>query len=308
MSSSLPRRPVASGRRREPDPGSRLHVRSCPSASPSRCRPFARFQQRFLNTQHRNILSREQQQPHRLRSPCPTAEQEQAGRDRPLVTWRLPPLTPPPSSSSSGARFSRSGRGPAGTEGAPGVPSGWVDAWDKGTVTLAGTVSQSGRKEGEERISGKSAAGRTKAPSAQRGENWCGAFSVGAGTGTGRGWPGGASAGGGRAAARTAGGQLPLRPHFPSGSTELGSQSKDRNRHAVVSLRVLQGSRVKGMLASLERFIVQVWLTFLERLAGLESAGWGSQAETREGLLLRFRPNVISLDTQGRASAGGLVP
>lgn len=163
MSSSLPRRPVASGRRREPDPGSRLHVRSCPSASPSRCRPFARFQQRFLNTQHRNILSREQQQPHRLRSPCPTAEQEQAGRDRPLVTWRLPPLTPPPSSSSSGARFSRSGRGPAGTEGAPGVPSGWVDAWDKGTVTLAGTVSQSGRKEGEERISGKSAAGRTKA-------------------------------------------------------------------------------------------------------------------------------------------------
>lgn len=170
MSSSLPRRPVASGRRREPDPGSRLHVRSCPSASPSRCRPFARFQQRFLNTQHRNILSREQQQPHRLRSPCPTAEQEQAGRDRPLVTWRLPPLTPPPSSSSSGARFSRSGRGPAGTEGAPGVPSGWVDAWDKGTVTLAGTVSQSGRKEGEERISGKSAAGRTKAPSAQRGE------------------------------------------------------------------------------------------------------------------------------------------
>ena len=147
-----------------------------------------------------------------------------------------------------------------------------------------------------------------QSPSAQRGENWCGAFSVGAGTGTGRGWPGGASAGGGRAAARTAGGQLPLRPHFPSGSTELGSQSKDRNRHAVVSLRVLQGSRVKGMLASLERFIVQVWLTFLERLAGLESAGWGSQAETREGLLLRFRPNVISLDTQGRASAGGLVP
>lgn len=44
------------------------------------------------------------------------------------------------------------------------------------------------------------------------------------------------------------------------------------------------------MLASLERFIVQVWLTFLERLAGLESAGWGSQAETREGLLLSFRP------------------
>lgn len=248
----------------EPDPGSRLHICSCSSASPSGCRPFYRFQQRFLNTQHGNILSHEQKQHHRLRSPCPTAEQEQAGRDRPLVTSRLPPLTPPPSSSSSGARFSRSGRGP------PGVPSGWGDAWDKGTVTLAGTVSQSGRKAGRKEGEGedlrKISRRENQSPGCAAGREICVGPSVWApGRGrsrTGRGWPGGASAGGRRAAAHTAGGQLPLRPHFPSGSTELGSQSKDRNRHAVVSLRLLQGSRVKGMLASLERFIVQVWLTF----------------------------------------------
>lgn len=65
---------------------------------------------------------------------------------------------------------------------------------------------------------------------------------------TGRAWPGGASAGDGRAAARTAGGQLPLRPHFPSGSTELGSQSKDRNRHAVVSLGFSREAELKGCL------------------------------------------------------------